>query len=491
MYITEFLQHDQLMGDNFTGPSRDVMRSVLAGAFACPMDEHQRALFRSVAGDREPPESRVKELWIIAGRRAEKTKTSAGIAAYLCCVWAEQSGALDKLATGERAVVAIIATDKKQAGILLNYVRGFCQESPVLSGMIESDNTEAIYFKNRTGVEVSVANIKAVRSRTLLGVVFDECAFLRSDASANIDKEIYQAAVPGLATVGGIAIGISSPWGKRGLLYGKYRKHFGQAGDVLVVKGASRTFNPTLPQQLIDDAIADDPAAAKTEWLGEFRDDVCGFVTREVVDDCVINGRIELPPIKGNKYSAFVDPAGGSGQDAMTLGIAHKEDENVILDALRIVKPPFSPEQVTADFAELVRSYGCREVTGDRYGGEYPRELFRKHGVQYQLSDRPCSDIYRDSLPLLNSGRAELLDNAQLVNELANLERRVSRSGKDLISHPPNQHDDAANAAMGALIYCGQVKAAQAVFGTYGIPTETRAPTLAEIFPEHGPRDIF
>jgi hypothetical protein len=38
-------------------------------------------------------------------------------------------------------------------------------------------------------------------------------------------------------------------------------------------------------------------------------------------------------------------------------------------------------------------------VVGDRYGGEWPRERFRKHGIDYRVSDKPRSDLYRDMLP--------------------------------------------------------------------------------------------
>jgi hypothetical protein len=64
-----------------------------------------------------------------------------------------------------------------------------------------------------------------------------------------------------------------------------------------------------------------------------------------------------------------------------------------------------------------------------------------------------ASDIYRDGLPLINSGRIELLDSPQLVLQLCALERRVARSGKDSIDHPPGSfHDDVANAVMGVLV---------------------------------------
>jgi hypothetical protein len=91
-------------------------------------------------------------------------------------------------------------------------------------------------------------------------------------------------------------------------------------------------------------------------------------------------------------------------------------------------------------------------VHGDRYAGEWPREQFRKHGVNYTPSEQVKSDLYRDLLPLLTSGRAELLDDPRLVRELLGLERKTARGGKDSIDHAPGAHDDTANAVAGALV---------------------------------------
>jgi hypothetical protein len=52
----------------------------------------------------------------------------------------------------------------------------------------------------------------------------------------------------------------------------------------------------------------------------------------------------------------------------------------------------------------------------------------------------------------VNAGRCELLDVPRLSAQLTSLERRVARSGKDSIDHPPGAFDDVANAAAGALV---------------------------------------
>jgi hypothetical protein len=148
------------------------------------------------------------------------------------------------------------------------------------------------------------------------------------------------------------------------------------------------------------------------------------------------------------RYFGAWDPSGGSA-DFMTLAIGHREDDIVVVDALRERKPPFSPEDVVAEFSELLKSYHISKITGDRYAGEWPRGRFRERGISYEVSAKVKSDIYRDVLPLINSGRVRLLDHPRLIGQLCGLERRTSRGGRDSIDHPPGSHDDLANAVAG------------------------------------------
>ena len=89
---------------------------------------------------------------------------------------------------------------------------------------------------------------------------------------------------------------------------------------------------------------------------------------------------------------------------------------------------------------------------GDHWGGEFVRQPFRSHGITYELSEKTKSDIFRDTLAPINSGKVELLDLPRLTVQLCGLERRTARSGKDSIDHAPGAHDDIANAACGALV---------------------------------------
>jgi hypothetical protein len=154
------------------------------------------------------------------------------------------------------------------------------------------------------------------------------------------------------------------------------------------------------------------------------------------------------------RYFGFADPSGGSA-DSMTLAIGHKEGDGVIVDSVRERKPPFSPEDVVAEFSALLKSYHVTRITGDRYAGEWPREQFRKAGISYDPAQKPKSDLYRDLLPSINSRRIDLLDHPRLISQLCGLERRTARGGRDSIDHAPGDHDDIANAVAGLAAAAG------------------------------------
>ncbi len=128
-----------------------------------------------------------------------------------------------------------------------------------------------------------------------------------------------------------------------------------------------------------------------------------------MVEAAIDLGVHERLPLSALSYVGFVDPSGGSN-DSMTLAIAHREGSRIVVDALREAFPPFNPDDVVRDFADLLKRYRIRKVQGDRYAGEWPRERFKVHGIAYEPSAKPKSDLYRDLLPRLNAGEVALLD---------------------------------------------------------------------------------
>lgn len=435
-------------------------RSFWRASFCLPMDAEDLHIYQQCTGRTELPGELPKEIAEIIGRRGGKTRGAATTAAWLAVFvdWRPY------LAPGEKAMVLLLAADRRQARVALRYIRSLILDHPQLKKLVVSETQESIELRNRVVIEVTTASFRTIRGYSIAALIADEVAFwFDGENSANPAEEVLAAARPAMATMGpnALLLMMSSPHARRGPLWDARKLHFGKNGaPVLVWQAPTRVMNPSVPQSVIDKAYDEDPARASAEYGAEFRTDVETYIAREVVEAAVVEGRHELPPVPGIRYVGFADPSGGSS-DSMTLGIEHRDKAgSAILDCVRERRPPFSPDGVVQEFAATLKSYGLGECFGDRYGGEWPAERFRVHEIKYKISEKPKSDLYRDLLPMMNSGKVELLELPRLISQICSLERRTARGGRESIDHPPGgAHDDVANAAAGAIVHLGLARA--------------------------------
>jgi len=399
----------------------------------------------------------------LTGRRSGKSRISATIGAYAAVL----AGYHKKLDKGEKGLVPVVCPTVSQGRVVQGYLRAIF-ETPMLREELVSDRKNEFEFRNSARVEILPGDFRHSRGYTLLSVIVDEIAFfgLSEESKVRSDTELIRALQPALATTGGKMICIGSPYARKGWCWTTYRKHFGNnKSNVLVWNAPSRVMNSTLPQKVIDRAMAEDMAAAKSEYMGEFRDDVGIFLPREVIENLFVSGRIENLPRGKNRYFAFADISGGRS-DGSALAIAHKEGRKIVIDFAQLWTSPANPHQVIASMSEELRRFKLYRVTGDNYGAEFCATSFQANGVHYVKCEMNKSALYSELLPIICANEVELLDNPTVVNQLANLERRTRSGGKDIIDHPPGGHDDMANAVAGVTV----TAAARAVFiGTLGI----------------------
>src|SRR5262245_42379844 len=88
----------------------------LRAAFALPLTDEERKVFTAIAGNRDLPKQRVRELWAIIGRRGGKSRIAAALACYFALF------VKHKLAGGETAMVLVLAATTDQAKVVFNYV---------------------------------------------------------------------------------------------------------------------------------------------------------------------------------------------------------------------------------------------------------------------------------------------------------------------------------------------------------------------------------
>jgi hypothetical protein len=470
-----------VLGATFSGESWQSWRAILKAAHGLPLIDDERAIVTQLTQRDTLPASPVRELWLLLGRRSGKSIVTA-----LLAVWATTCKTYT-LAPGEVGVFMCIAADRAQARVIKRYISGLLRSHPSLDALIEKETSGAIWLTSGLCIEIHTCSFRSLRGYTCIGAACDEIAFWDDEDSANPDHEVLVALRAAMASVPeAMLIALSSVYARRGEVWRVYDKHHGKPSpDVLVVNGPTRVMNPTISQSFIDAAYEDDPIAAAAEYGAEFRRDVEVFLPLEALEAVRMPGRFEqaFQAAHRDSYVAFLDPAGGSGQDSMTLAIAHHENGRAVLDCVREERPPFAPSVTVATFADVLKSYGLTTATSDRYAGSWPTEAFSKVGITVTPSDRTKSEIYQDLLPLVMSGTCELLDQAKLFKQLAGLERRTARGGRDSIDHGPRLHDDVANAAAGALVLAAHVK--QADWITWGDePVRPAPPPPAPETPE-------
>lgn len=448
------LSDPQLLGNCLPGDSWRPWRTLLIGAMGEALDAEETELFKSLTGGREPPSDGrpVEEFVGIVGRRGGKSRAISVLVTYVAALCTHPS-----LVRGERGVALVCSVDQRASDVILDYTEANFLQSPVLCQLIEQRVQRVLRLNNGIDVEIRSSDFRKIRGPTLVFACCDELAFLMTDeSSVTPDSAVLAAIRPGLATTGGMLALISSPYARRGELFRAYERFFGHAGDpgILVAQGPSRTFNPALPQSVVDRAYERDPESASAEYGGLFRSDLKSYISREALAAVTATGVLERPRQDGTGYSAFCDPAGGSGADSMTLAVGFMDQnrETAVLSCLREIRPPFSPEAVALEFAAVLKSYGLTSCVGDKFGGLWVAEQFSRAGILYEAVAEPKSLLYGSLLAAINSKRVDLLDHPRLSSQLLTLERRTSKTGRgDVIDHQPNCHDDVCNSAAGCL----------------------------------------
>jgi hypothetical protein len=454
--LLDALADENIFGRHF-GSEWDSWRTFLRALFALPMSLQDVELYRQCTGRQSPPTVPAREAWTICGRRAGKSRMASVIAVFLAA-FRDYS---DVLSVGEVGTLPVIASDRRQARVAMGYIDGLIDDVPMIASMVVHRTNESVELTTGVRIEVHTASWRALRGYTCIGAVADEVCFWRSEDSLNADVEIINALRPAMVTVpGAVLVAISSPYSRHGVAWEMHRRHHGPQGDsaILTWQAPSSVMNQTIPESIITEALEQDEAAARAEWLAEWRRDVEQFLSKELVESAVLPRVQGIPPRVGVEYVAFADPSGGSN-DSFALAIGDVEPQRdgqavVVLDHLSERRAPFDAEQTVEEFAATLHHYRVGIVTGDRYAGEWPAQAFARHGVSYVPSERSKSELYLEVLPMFSSGRVRILDHLRLVAQLCGLERRTSRGGRDSVDHGPggHAHDDVANAATGALV---------------------------------------
>lgn len=451
----------ELFGKTFQAPSFWTWRTVAKIVDGEPLTEPREIdLFQQCTGRSKLPNRRtrrrLRRLILLCGRRGGKDRFLSATAVWrsaLCADWRKY------ISPGEQAVVILLGADRKQAAILRRYCEGLLQ-TPLLAAEVSRRTDDIIEFRNGASLEITTNDGRLVRGRSAIAVLGSEVSHWRTDeAAASGDEEVLAAAEPSMAMCpdGGVLLLGSSVHRRRGYMYRMFKKlHGNDDSDDIVWFAPSAVMNPKLPASIIDDALANDAAKARAEFLNIWREDLADFVPIDIIESATSWGVHERPRQVGMSYVGYADPASGTGSDSFALAIGHAEGDaarSVVIDLIRERKPRFVAADVIREYSALLRSYGVSEIVSDRFAGGFCSDEWQRNGIRFKACDNTTSENYIHALPLLTSKRAHLIDHVSLRTQLAGLERRVL-GGHEVVDHAraSSAHDDVAAAVAGCLV---------------------------------------
>jgi hypothetical protein len=458
---------DTKFKDWFDGPTWQPWRTVGKAIFGEPMTAEELAEFQSFTGRTLAPTTQAREVWMAIGRRAGKDWFCAAVIVYIACYRKHA------FKVGDLARVMLLAVDMDQASESFRYICELIDSIPECAALVKGKpNTKQgmlrLTLKNRIEILVKAADKRRVRGRTAIAIVASEIAFWTDqETHQNPAIEVLRALRPSMLGVpDAILLAVSSPYRRKGVHFDMIDQHWAKDGDrILALQASTMAMRPDTSEDFLsflEEEQRLDPVSFDSEYRANFRKDLEDFVTLEQVQAVIVPGRAGLTPLmlpRGTRFLAFLDAAGGGGQDSAALSIAALVNDKAVCCRVAEWRPPFSSVGVAVQIAEILGQYGIRSLTGDNFSGATWRDILLKAGVgRYVVEPKAKSDLYRDLIPALNGQLVELLDpktgptQARVTNQLLALERSASRGGRDLIAHPRNGHDDVINAVAGSLL---------------------------------------
>lgn len=442
-----------------------VLWSVIAdGVQPSDLRGDDRRLARELFGDvdRIPPELR-SVVAIVVGARSGKTHLSS-----LCVLWRCLTGPLPALAPGELAFGIVVCPDLRLAAQALRYVDGATKAIPALAHRTVSSTATTVTIRRDDGQEVVIECLpasrggSALRGRTVVAALFDECAFFRDEASVVNDAELYRAVLPRIVP-GGQLLMSSTPWAESGLLFELFAANHGSPSTCTAVRAPTTLMRTDAPHilRMVAREAERDPENTAREYGAEFMTRGAGlFFDGIAIDQAIAEYPLPQPP-RGRVLVA-VDAAFVKDSSAFAaVGVDAAGVVEVL--ALEEITPakgsPLAPSAVVARWAELAKPYGVRSVRADGHYREALREHLAKHELDLESVPEGASGkraMYERTRALMNEGKLRIPNHRRLVKQLREVVSKPTPGGGLSISSPRKggAHGDLVSALVAAVHAC-------------------------------------
>jgi hypothetical protein len=230
--------------------------------FGVPLTDDQRVRLRWVETTRT-------SVWAV-GRRGIKTTSMAYVGLWACLLRRELHA---YLRPRERGYSVGVATNTRQARLMISAAHAVIEESPLLTGMVENVTEDQIDFVNGMSFAAFPCTSRGGRGWPVHTLLLDEVAFML-DNDGNVSAEaVVRALLPATAQFGDLArvVFSSTPWGEDGVFAEMFQKaRSGELDDAYAHQATTKEANPSISPEFLQAEERRDPESYKSEYLARF-----------------------------------------------------------------------------------------------------------------------------------------------------------------------------------------------------------------------------
>jgi hypothetical protein len=431
------------------------------GLNPCELEGEDRELARQIFGEFETFRAGVRRILaaVFGGRSGKSYALGALRLLHLAL-----TVSLHTIAPGEHAEALIVAPDMEQSMHTLQFVAG-ALESRLPHAMAAKPTATRCLVKRPDGQIVAIvcrAATKggaAVRGRSLVGVLLEECAFFRSDKFVVNDTEIFRAVAPRVL-VGGQLLLNSTPWAEEGLLYDFYSRNAEQSHDAIAARAPTLLMRDNADTRAyVEMEYQRDQDNARREFGAEFmKSGAYQFFPTAAIEASMAAWQYASRDATVNVVAAGGDFA--FVRNSAALAVAVRDHDKTTISEIREKKPdgaPLRPGDVVSDFAVTLTEWGAEEIAADGHYRESIREHLEPHDIGIVATPEGSggkAEMHVLSRQLLLQGKLLLPDDPKLRRQLCDVTGKPTAGGGISIKAPEwktGEHGDLVSAVLAAV----------------------------------------
>jgi len=396
------------------------------------------------------------------GRRGTKTTMQALIGVWACTL---RPGLRRFLRPRERGYAVGVATNLRQARLLIAAAQSVIDQSPLLSQLVDAATEDEIRFKTGHAFAAFPCSARGGRGWAIHTLLMDEAAhFVDSEGNAAAEP-VWRALSPATVQFGGDGriVVASTPFGSAGFFADLHaRAAAGELPEAVAHTAASVDVNPTLSQAFLEQErlVLGDEAFA-SEYLAEFVGSGGAYLDPAVIDDAVAD-RDVLDRQHGVGWVAGLDPAFSSDPFGLAIvGRDPKQRSRLLLGLARSWQPgrvkPTSFEErrqvedaLLDEVADVCLAYRVSKVLTDQYAAAPTAERLRQRGLTVQtvpMTTTSKTAVFATLRARLNLGQLELYPQPDLLVELRRLRSKFTAGAASVVNpRVGGSHGDLAQA---------------------------------------------